>query len=144
MRPTIARTGPAGWVASGREKLARIRPIAERHGLTPLQLSCQWTLAQPAVVSVVPTLMQERGPQAKTVEAKRDELAATPREILLDADELAEIERIGENAGCMALKGGSALHDGADAADQWSLDDDLRAIAERWGIVPERDLVLRT
>ena len=97
-----------------------------------------------AVVSVVLTVMQERGPQAKPVEAKRDELAATPRAILLDAEELAEIERIGENAGCMALKGGSALHDGADAADQWSLDDDLRAIAERWGIVPERDLVLRT
>ena len=37
---------PSGWIEAGREKLARMRPIAERHGLTPLQLSCAWDLAQ--------------------------------------------------------------------------------------------------
>ena len=26
-----------------------MRPIAERHGLTLLQLACQWNLAHPAV-----------------------------------------------------------------------------------------------
>ena len=31
---------PAGWVEAGREKLERMRPIAERHGLTMLQLAC--------------------------------------------------------------------------------------------------------
>ena len=134
---------PAGWVAAGREKLAQVRPYAERHGLTPLQLSCQWTLAQPAVTCVVPTLIQERGPQAKPIAAKREELASTPSEILLSDEELAAIERIGENAGCMALKGGSAVHEGADRPDAWSLDDDLREIAARWQIDPARDLVLR-
>src|SRR5436305_10463482 len=36
---------PPGWVEAGRERLDRMRPIAERHGLTPLQLACQWDLA---------------------------------------------------------------------------------------------------
>src|SRR4051794_35571265 len=40
---------PAGWVERGRDKLDRMRPIAERHGLTMLQLACQWNLAHPAV-----------------------------------------------------------------------------------------------
>jgi aryl-alcohol dehydrogenase-like predicted oxidoreductase len=134
---------PAGWVAAGRERMDRMRPIADRHGLTLLQLACQWTLAQPAVRSVVPTLLQERGPNAKPVEQQRAELAAVPREIVLTPEEIAEISAIGENAGCMALKGGSPAHEGAERADAWPLDDDLRAIADRWSIVPERDLVQR-
>src|SRR5215211_7932882 len=52
------RFRPAGWVEAGTEKLARMRPIAERHELTPLQLACQWNLAHPAVECVVPTLIQ--------------------------------------------------------------------------------------
>src|SRR5204863_5794501 len=105
---------PAGWVAAARARLDALRPIAERHGLTPLQLACQWTLAQPAVACVVPTLIQEPGPRAKPVEAKRAELAAVPAQILLDADELAEIDRVGDNTGCMALKGGSPTHAGEE------------------------------
>lgn len=132
---------PSGWVAAGRERLDRIRPIAERHGLTPLQLSCQWTLAQPAVRSVVPTLIQEPGADAKPVEDKRAELAAVPAEVVLSADEIAEISEVGENAGCMTLKGGTPAHDGAERADSWPVNEDLRRTAQRWGIVPERDLV---
>ena len=52
---------PAGWIEAGREKLERIRPIAEAAGLTPIQLACQWNLAHPAVECVVPTLIQETG-----------------------------------------------------------------------------------
>src|SRR3954468_24995931 len=43
---------PAGWVERGREKLERMRPIAERHGLTMLQLASQWNVAHPAVRTV--------------------------------------------------------------------------------------------
>src|SRR5215212_9006452 len=32
---------PAGWVERGRAKLEEMRPIAERHGLSLLQLACQ-------------------------------------------------------------------------------------------------------
>src|SRR5919206_1104920 len=36
---------PPGWVEAGRDKLERMRPIAQRHGLTMLQPACQWNLA---------------------------------------------------------------------------------------------------
>jgi hypothetical protein len=117
-----------------------VRPIADRHDLTLLQLACQWTLAQPAVACVVPTLIQEPGPDAKPVELEREELASLPSQALTD-DELAEIERVGDNTGSMALKGGSPVHEGDERADAWPLDDALREIAGRFGIVPERDLV---
>src|SRR5919205_1961720 len=73
---------PEGWVERGRERLDRMRPIAERHGLTMLQLACQWNLAHAAVRCVAPTLIQEAGPDAKPVEAKRAELAALAPEVV--------------------------------------------------------------
>ena len=104
---TIARSAPPAGSTRAGARLERMRPIAERHGLTLLQLACQWTLAQRAVASVVPTLIQEPGADARPVEAKRAELAALPREVVLTDDEVAEIAAIGDNAGCMTLKGGS-------------------------------------
>ncbi|HSD81390.1 MAG TPA: aldo/keto reductase [Solirubrobacteraceae bacterium] len=125
---------PEGWIAAGREKLDRMRPVAERHGLTMLQLAGQWDLAHDAVRCVVPTLIQESGPRARAVEDKRAELAATPAEVLLSAEEVRELRAIGDNAGCMALKGGVPDHDGPPVADRWAVDDELRAVADRWGI----------
>ena len=58
------RLPPEGWIEAGLEKLERVLPIAERTGLTPIQLACQWNLAHPAVECVVPTLIQEAGPEA--------------------------------------------------------------------------------
>jgi aryl-alcohol dehydrogenase-like predicted oxidoreductase len=136
------RFRPAGWVERARAKLDRIRPIGERHGLTPIQLAASWTLAQPAVACVAPTLIQEAGPQARPVEDKRTELAALPAEAVLTADELAGIDAVGDNVGSMALKGGSPAHEGDARPDAWPLDEDLRAVADRWGIAPERDLVM--
>jgi hypothetical protein len=88
----------------------------------------------------VPTLIQEPGPDAKPVEVEREELASIG-DVVLSGEELTEIERVGDNAGSMALKGGSPVHEGDERADAWPLDDDLRSIAGRFGIVPERDLV---
>jgi aryl-alcohol dehydrogenase-like predicted oxidoreductase len=133
---------PAGWVGEARAKLDRIRPIAARHELTPLQLAASWTLAQPAVACVAPTLIQEAGATAKPIEQKRVELAGTPDKRILSPDELAAIDAVGDNTGCMALKGASPRHEGAERADAWPLDDSLRSVAERWGIAPERDLVI--
>jgi aryl-alcohol dehydrogenase-like predicted oxidoreductase len=130
----------AGWIEAGRERLDRMRPIAERHGLTPLQLAVQWNLAHPTVGCAVPTLIQEAGPTARAVEDKRAELAATPHEVVLDEDEVAELRAIGDNAGCMALKGGSPQHDGPPAADRWPMDPRLEAVAGRWRIDPTRQL----
>jgi aryl-alcohol dehydrogenase-like predicted oxidoreductase len=132
---------PAGWVAEGRRRLAQVAPIADRHGLTPLQLAAQWTLAQQGVHSVVPTFIQEAGENHKTVEDQRRELATTPVEIALTADDLAEIDRLGDNHGCMPLKGGTPGHSGEPMPDSWPMEDDLVDVAGRWGIDPARDLV---
>jgi aryl-alcohol dehydrogenase-like predicted oxidoreductase len=131
---------PEGWIEAGRERLERMRPIAERHGLTPLQLACQWNLAQEPVCCVAPTLIQEPGPGARTIEEKRAELAALPDEVLLSADEVAAIRAIGDNSNCMALKGASPDHEGDERPDRWPLDERLAGLAERWGIDPARDL----
>jgi aryl-alcohol dehydrogenase-like predicted oxidoreductase len=131
---------PAGWVELGREKLERMRPLADRHGLTTIQLAAQWDLAHDSVKVVAPTLIQEAGPDARPVEEKRAELAATPAEVVLSQEEVDEIRAIGDNTGCMALKGASPDHEGDARADRWPLDPDLAAVAERWGISPESQL----
>jgi aryl-alcohol dehydrogenase-like predicted oxidoreductase len=131
---------PAGWIEDGRARLDRMRPIAARHGLTPLQLAVQWDLAHPTVACAVPTLIQERGDGARAVEAKRAELAATPRDLVLDASEVAEVRAFGDNTGCMALKGGTPQHEGPPAADRWPMDPRLSEVAARWQIDPESQL----
>ena len=132
---------PDGWVAEGLAKIAQMRPYAQHHGLTMLQLACQWNLAHRAVRCVCPTLTQERGPGARPVEEKRAELATLPHALLLSDQEVGELREIGDNAGCMALKGASPEHTGDALADRWALSGELDALAERWGIEPKRDLV---
>jgi len=134
------RFRPTGWIEAGNAKIDAMRPIAERNGLTPLQLACRWNLAHPAVRCVVPTLIQEVGPQARPIEDKRAELAALP-EVELAAADVEAIRRIGDNTGSMALKGASPRHEGEALADSWPLSPELVAAGERWGIEPERDLV---
>jgi aryl-alcohol dehydrogenase-like predicted oxidoreductase len=131
---------PQGWIEAGLEKLERILPIGESAALTPIQLACQWNLAHPAVECVVPTLIQEAGPRARPIEEKRDELAALPPEQRLSDEDVAAIRAVGDNTGCMALKGASPAHAGEERPDCWALSDDLAAVAERWGIEPELDL----
>ncbi|HEY2570772.1 MAG TPA: aldo/keto reductase [Solirubrobacteraceae bacterium] len=131
---------PEGWVAQGREKLERMRPFAERHGLTMLQLACAWNLAHERVRCVAPTLIQESGPDARPVEQKRAELAAVTAPSPLSAEEVRELREIGDNSGSMTLKGASPEYSGAAQADRWELDAELSAAAARWEIDPERDL----
>ena len=131
---------PDGWIEAGSEKLERVLPIAERARLTPIQLACQWNLAHPAVECVVPTLIQEAGEEACPIEAKRVELGALPAEQRLSEAEVAEIRAIGDNTGCMALKGASPAHEGEERPDRWGLSPELTAVGDRWGIDPERDL----
>jgi len=135
---------PAGWVEAGNRKLEQLRPYAEKHGLTLLQLAAAWNLAHPQVRCVIPTLIQEIGPGSRPLEAKIDELAALETlgdALTLTPQEVAEMEAIGSNRGCMDLKGGHPLYTGEAVADQWPLNEALQAVAERWGIRPEADLV---
>jgi aryl-alcohol dehydrogenase-like predicted oxidoreductase len=131
---------PAGWIEAGLEKLATLRPFAERADLTPMGLACQWNLAHPAVECVAPTLIQEVGPEARTIESERAELATIPSEQRLSDDEVAAIRAIGDNTGSMTLKGASPVFEGDEQPDRWPLSQELAEVGGRWGIDPERDL----
>lgn len=137
---------PAGWVEAGRAKLDRMRAVAERHGITMLQLSCLWNLSQPAVKSVIPTLIQEAGTNTKPIETKLSELAALSTDprlagLTLNSEECDLLASIGNNKGCMNLKGGNPEHAGEPEADRWSLSPALLEVGHRWQIDPTRDLV---
>jgi aryl-alcohol dehydrogenase-like predicted oxidoreductase len=134
------RFRPDGWVEAGRERLDRMRPIADRHGLTPIQLACEWNLAHPAVACAAPTLIQEAGERARPIEDKRAELAAVPTSDPLDEAEVAAIRAIGDNRGSMGLKGASPEHEGPPRPDRWPLSDELAEVGRRWGIDPASDL----
>ena len=142
---------PDGWIEAGRDKLESMRPIARRHDLTMLQLACAWDLAQTPVRCVAPTLIQEIGtpptpdvmPIPRAIEDKRAELAGLDAVLArspLHPEEVREIRAIGENTGCMALKGANPAHEGPARADRWGLDGELEDLAGRWGIDPARDL----
>ena len=135
------RTFRAGnWVEAGVAKLDRLRVIAEKYHISMLQFACIWNLNQKAVECVTPTLIQELGASSKPIERKVEELASLP-EIRLTAEELAFITLVGDNAGCMHLKGASRAHNAPPVADQWGLTPELEAVGQRWGINPDRDLV---
>jgi aryl-alcohol dehydrogenase-like predicted oxidoreductase len=134
---------PAGWIEAGRERLEPMRPIAARAELTLIQLACQWNLAHAPVACTAPTLIQEVGAHAKSIEDKRAELAALPVDERLTADDVATIRALGDNTGSMLLKGGSPEFDGDEQPDRWTLDDHLESVAARWEIEPGRDLIQR-
>ena len=130
---------PPGWLEAGREKLDRMRPIAEERGLTMLQLACAWNLSHAAVECVTPTLIEEPGSD-KPIERKRQELAAVPALSPLSVEEVVEIRAIGDNTGSMLLKGAAPDHEGDDLPDRWALTPEQADLARRWRIDPARDL----
>ncbi|HVW47965.1 MAG TPA: aldo/keto reductase [Solirubrobacterales bacterium] len=132
---------PPGWIEAGLAKLDRLRPFAERADLTPMGLACHWNLAHPAVECVAPTLIQEVGPDSRTIESERAELAALPADQRLSPEDITAIRAIGDNTGSMALKGANPTFEGAEQPDGWPLTPDLAEVGDRWGIDPERDLV---
>lgn len=125
---------PEGWVEEGNRKLELMRPIAEKYGLTMLQFAAVVNLSQPAVASVVPTFVQETGDQARPIEEKITEFAKLPTEVRLSDEDLAEVLKIGDNTGCMALKGASQRHQTSERPDEWPMRDDLLEVAERYAL----------
>lgn len=124
---------PDGWVGHGMEKVNRMRPIAEKHGLSLLQLASIWNLSHPAVESLVPTFMQEVGEHARPIEDKIRAFAGMP-DLRLSAEDVEFIRQIGDNTGCMTLKGASQRHDTSTRPDEWPMRPDLLDLAERCGL----------
>jgi aryl-alcohol dehydrogenase-like predicted oxidoreductase len=128
---------PPGWVEAGNKKMDQMRDVAEKYKVTMLQLACLWNLSHAPVKSVIPTLIEEV--DGKPIEEKVDELASLP-EIKLSEDDRERLAHIGDNKGCMDLKGASRGHTAEAQADRWGLTNDLELVAKRWGIDPDIDL----
>lgn len=128
---------PQGWIAHAWDRLAAMDEIRRRHGLSWMHFACLWNLSHEGVECVAPTLIQEteQGEEAaRTIEEKIDELAALPEINPITAIEREQVATLGDNTGCMALKGASARCDDDERPDQWPLDEETRAVATRWGI----------
>ena len=136
---------PARRLGRARARAARreVRPIAERHGLTPMQLACAWNLAHPRRPVRRPDADPGGGRRRPPDRGQACRAGGAPRGRAHASDEVAEIRRIGDNFGSMALKGASPEHEGEVRPDRWPLTPELVAAGERWGVVAERDLVAR-
>ncbi len=127
---------PEGWVKRGMEKVEVMRPLAEKYGLSLIQFASIWNLSHAAVESVVPTFIQEAGEGARLIEDKIREFAMLP-DVRLSEQEVESIRQIGDNTGCMTLKGASKRHETSERPDEWPMRDELLEIARRNGLGSE-------
>lgn len=129
---------PDGWVERGNEAMEPMREIAAKHGLSMIQFACLWNLSQAPVKSVVPTVIQEAGEDAVPIEDKILDYAATPQDFRFSAEEVEAIRAMGDNTGCMKLKGASQRHDGpCDRPDEWPMRAELLDLAGQYGLTKE-------
>ncbi len=127
---------PDGWVERGLEKVNHMRPLAEKYGLTLLQFASIWNLSHPAVESVVPTFIQEANENAKPIEEQIREFGALP-DVRFTEEEVESIRQIGDNTGCMTLKGASKRHESSERPDEWPMREELLELAGRNGLGSE-------
>jgi len=125
---------PEGWVGHGMEKIAKMRPVAEKYGLSLLEFAAIWNLSHPAVESLVPTFMQEVSDGARPIEDKIRDFAKLPADIRFTPEEVEQVSRIGDNTGCMMLKGASQRHTEHLRPDEWPMRPDLLELAARYGL----------
>ena len=124
---------PEGWVGHALAKVARMRPIADQRGLSLLEFASLWNLSHPGVQSVVPTFMQETGAAARPIEDKIREFARLP-DLRLTPQEVEAVREIGDNTGCMSLKGASHRHQTSERPDEWPMRPELLELAARYGL----------
>ena len=129
---------PEGWVERGNEAMAPMREIAAKHGLSMIQFASLWNLSQAPVKSVVPTVIQEAGEDAVPIEDKIRDYAATPSDFRFSAEEVEAIRAMGDNTGCMMLKGASQRHVGpCDRPDEWPMREELLELAGQYGLTKD-------
>ncbi len=94
------------WRIFGPQKVEKIRPIAQRHGMTIHQLACKWLLMEPALTSITATLVNEQE-IAEVCEAV-DKPDLTQAELDHLAEEYARDWGLGEGAHPCDLKSSTA------------------------------------
>jgi hypothetical protein len=85
---------------------------------------------------VVPTFIQEAGEGARPIEDKIRDFAKLP-DVRFTAEEVDFIRQIGDNTGCMTLKGASKRHATSERPDEWPMREDLLELAGRNGLGSE-------
>jgi len=129
---------PDGWIERGSENMAPMRDIAAKHGLSMIQFASAWNLSQEPVKCVVPTVIQEAGENAVPIEDKIRDYASLPEDFTFSAEEVEAIRKMGDNTGCMMLKGASQRHESpCDRPDEWPMRDDLLELAGKYGLTKE-------
>ncbi|BCU79523.1 aldo/keto reductase [Luteolibacter sp. LG18] len=124
---------PQGWVEHGLEKAERMLPLADKYKLTPIQFASIWNLSQPMVESAVPTFFQEATEDARSIDEQIREFAALP-DVRFTPEESEQIRAIGDNTGCMTLKGASKRHQTSERADEWPMRPELLELAGRYDL----------
>ena len=131
---------PPGWIQAGRSRLDAMRPIAQRAGLTMIQLACQWNLAHRPVACTAPTLIQEvgrrRAPhrgQARRARGAAGRAAPERRRRRRDPPARRQHRLHGAEGRLTPVRGD-------EQPDRWGLDERLQVVAARWQIDPARDL----
>ncbi|MBK1881336.1 aldo/keto reductase [Luteolibacter pohnpeiensis] len=120
-----------GWVEEGLEKAAKMLPLADKYNLTPLQFASVWNLSLPMVECVVPSFFEEGVEGSKSIDAQIKDFAALP-DVKFTPEEIEMVRAIGDNTGCMALKGASKRYQKGERADEWPMREDLLEVAGRY------------
>jgi len=129
---------PDGWIERGWEKMQQMKPIAEKYDLSMIQFASAWNLSQDPVKCVVPTVIQEAGENAVPIENKIRDYAALPEDFRFTAEEVEQIRVIGDNTGCMSLKGASVRHEGpCERPDEWPMRNELLVLADQYDLTRE-------
>ena len=119
-------------------------PACEKHGikvltrvvdynLSLIEFACIWNLSQAPVECVVPTFIQEAGASARLIEDKIREFGKMP-DVRLTPEEVDAVRQIGDNTGCMTLKGASQRHTTSERCDEWPMKPELLDLAQREGL----------
>jgi aryl-alcohol dehydrogenase-like predicted oxidoreductase len=74
---------PRAWLVEGVQKVERLRPLAERRGVTMGQLALLWLYAQPSILSALPNIYNVE---------QLDEFAAASEHPPLTNDEMLEVD----------------------------------------------------
>ena len=119
-------------------RMAKVFELAGRRGIDGWQLSTTWTTTPEAVISYAPRLLPSATQSVEdTIRALSLAALQEPPSHIPEA--FPELRQIGENKGRVALKGGTQQFLGKPQAEQWPLDEELAATADRHGLVLDRD-----
>ena len=131
----LVRQGAILVFAFGGQVRIAADELPEKHGLSMIQFASLWNLSQAPVKCVVPTVIQEAGENAIPIEDKIRDYAATPADFKLSSEEVEAIRKMGDNTGCMMLKGASQRHEGpCERPDEWPMREELLTLAGQYGL----------